>query len=579
MSTTTTPTRSFVPADLDCADWSQLKPLYQGLLDRELDCADAIERWLADYSELTAVVSEYGSRRNIDLACHTDDAEIKKAYLHFVEHIAPKIKPFGDKLQRKYLDAPALPDLEERLGPQRFRMLTRDWRNDIELYREANIPLQTELARLNTEYDALIGAMVVEYRGEPYTLQQLARFLQDPDRAVRQQTWELAANRRLQDRAAIDALFTKMVRVRERIAQNTGMDDYRAYAFKSMARFDYGPADCIEFADAIEKVCVPAVVQLDRQRQEAMGLETLRPWDTQADVKGRPALNPFDRDDVSGLVEKVTKIFTKIDPSLGEQFAALAFGRNLDLDSRQGKRAGGFQSSLRESKQPFIFMNAAGLQRDVETLLHEGGHAFHFMWSAAAEPLVFLQHAPIEFCEVASMTMELMAEPYLDEFYGDETDLARARRALLEGIVRFFPWMATIDQFQHRLYTHPGHDEAARTNAWLEVFDRFGSTQIDWSGYQAARETRWHAQLHLFHHPFYYVEYGIAQLGALQLWRNYQKNPSRALEQYRAALALGATRPLPELFKAAGIKFDFSRKTLEPLIEMLVEELDALPVE
>jgi oligoendopeptidase F len=577
--TTAAPTRSFFPADLDCADWAQLQPLYQALLDRELDTAEAIAAWLADYSELTAVVSEYGSRRNIDLACHTDDPQKKADYLHFVEHLAPKIKPFGDKLQRKYLDAPALPDLEDRLGPQRFEMLTRDWRNDIELYREANIPLQTELAKLNTEYDALIGAMVVEFRGEPYTLQQLARFLQDPDRTVRQETWELAANRRLQDREAIDAVFTKMVRVREQIAQNTDLDDYRAYAFKAMARFDYTPDDCLEFADAIESVCVPAVAELDRRRQSAMGLEKLRPWDTQADVKGRPALSPFDRDNVSELVEKVTRMFQRVSPSLGDQFATLEFGRNLDLDSRKGKRAGGFQSSLRESKQPFIFMNAAGLQRDVETLLHEGGHAFHFMWSAAAEPLVFLQHAPIEFCEVASMTMELMAEPYLDEFYGDETDLARARRALLEGIVRFFPWMATIDQFQHWIYTHPGHDEAARTDAWLDVFDRFGGGVTDWSGYEQARAARWHAQLHLFHHPFYYVEYGIAQLGALQLWRNYRKHPQRALEQYRAALALGATRPLPELFKAAGIKFDFSRRTIEPLIAMLVEELDALPVE
>ncbi len=576
---TAAPTRSFVPTELDCADWPQLEPLYQSLLDRELTDAAALEAWLSDYSELTAVVSEYGSRRNIDLACHTDDAEIKKAYLHFVENIAPKIKPFGDKLQRKYLDAPALPDLEARLGPHRFEMLTRDWRNDVELFRAANIPLQTELAKLNTEYDGMVGAMVVEYDGQQYTLQQLGRFLEDPDRTVRQQTWELAANRRLQDRAAIDEVFTKMVRVREQIAQNTGLDNYRDYAFKAMARFDYSPQDCIDFADAIEAVCVPAAAELDRRRREAMGLEKLRPWDTAADEKGRPALNPFDRDNVGEMVEKVNTIFQRIDPSLAQQFSALEFGRNFDLESRKGKRGGGFQSSLLESKQPFIFMNAAGLQRDVETMLHEGGHAFHFMWASAAEPLVFLQHAPIEFCEVASMSMELFAEPFLDTFYPDESDLARARRAHLEGIVRFFPWMATIDQFQHWVYTHPGHDDAARTDAWLDVFGRFGAKVIDWTGYEDARAARWHAQLHLFHHPFYYVEYGIAQLGALQLWRNYRDDPKRAMERYRAALALGATRPLPELFATAGIKFDFTRKTIEPLIAMVMEELNELPLE
>ncbi len=573
---TATP-RAFAPNDLDCADWPQLEPLYLALLDREVSTAEQLEAWLMDYSELTAIVGEYGSRRNIDLACHTNDEKIKAAYLHFIEAISPKIKPLTDQLQRKYLDSPALPSLAPRLGPERFEMLTRDWRNDVELFREANIPLQTQLAKLNTDYDSLIGSMLVSYDGKEYTLQQLGRFLEDADRSVRQETWQLATSRRLADREAIDDIFTQMTRLREQIAINADLPDYRAYGFKAMARFDYTPEDCGDFADAIEAVCVPALEKLDRERRATLGVSELRPWDASVDVKGRPPLSPFDKDNVAEMVEKVTTIFGRVSPTLGEEFSALTFGRNLDLESRKGKRAGGFQSSLLESKQPFIFMNAAGLQRDVETMLHEGGHAFHFLWASQAEPLVFLQHAPIEFCEVASMSMELLGDPYLDEFYPDTADANRARRVHLEGIVRFFPWMATIDMFQHWLYTHAGHTQQQREAAWLEVFGRFGSSVIDWSGHEPARAARWHAQLHLFHHPFYYVEYGIAQLGALQLWQNYRKDPRKTLEQYRAALALGGTRPLPALFGAAGIRFDFTRATLEPLIQAVLEDLDALP--
>jgi len=574
---TSTPVRSFVPADVDCADWSQLQPLYQSLADRPVDTPQQVEAWLADYAELTCVVSEYGSRRNIDLACHTDDPDIKAAYLHYVEQIAPKIKPFGDRLQRKYLAAPGLAGLEDRLGTTRFEVLTRDWRNDVELFREANIPLQTQLAKLNTEYDSLLGAMTVEFRGEEYTLQQLGRFLEDTDRGVRQETWQLAAARRLKDRAAIDDIFTQMTRLRERMAVNADLPDYRAYAFKAMARFDYTPDDCIAFANAIESVCVPAMERLDHARRDALGLKALRPWDGAVDVKSRPPLSPFARDNAAEMVAKCTTIFDKISPALGEAFRRLEFGRNLDLESRKGKRGGGFQASLLESKEPFIFMNAAGLQRDVETLLHEGGHAFHFLWASQNEPLVFIQHAPVEFCEVASMSMELLGDPHLGEFYPEQADADRARRVHLEGIVRFFPWMATIDMFQHWLYTHPGHTPAQRQQAWLDIFGRFGSSVVDWSGHEDAFAARWHAQLHLFHHPFYYVEYGIAQLGALQLWMNYRRDPVEALEQYRAALSFGGGRPLPELFDAAGIRFDFTRQTLEPLIQAVLDELDQLP--
>lgn len=565
--------RRFVPADFDPADWDRVEPWFRTLLERELDTPEQLEAWLADYSELSAVMNEFGSRRNIDHACHTDDAEIEKAYLHWVENIAPKLAPLGNDLREKYLAAPGLSGLD----PERYDILTREWRASSELFREANVPLQTQVTKLNSEYDKIIGAMQVEYDGKTQTLQQLARYQEETDRAVRQETWELSASRRLEDREKIDRIFQDMFELRERMAANADCENYLEYSWKSWQRFDYSPGDCRDFADAIESVILPRIAELDEQRKAALGLDTLRPWDGAVDVKGRPPLRPFPSDDPREMVSGSTEIFRKIDPSLAEDFSTLKFGPNLDLESRKGKRAGGFQSSLSESKQPFIFMNAAGTQRDVDTMLHEAGHAFHYMWASRAEPLVFLQHAPIEFCEVASMSMELMGCDHYGEFYDDQDQANRAKRKQLEGIIRFFPWMATIDMYQHWLYTHPGHGISERTEAWKEISGRFTSPVLDYSGYDDAVAHRWHAQLHLFHIPFYYVEYGIAQLGALQLWLKYKNDPAAALQGYRDGLTLGGTKPLPELFEAAGIKFDFTRDTLGPLIDAVAEELDALP--
>ncbi len=454
-----TAARQFVPQTFDPADWDQVQPLFDGLLARNLDSADSIVAWLTDYSELSAVLAEAGSRRNIAHACHTDDDEIEKAYLHWVEQISPKLKPLGNQLQKKYLESPALDQLDAR----RYDILTREWRASFELFREANVPLQTQVTKLNSEYDKLIGAMLVDYDGQTQTLQQLARYQEEPDRQVRQETWELSATRRLEDHEKIDQLFQDMFERREQMAKNADCKNYLEYSWKSWQRFDYSPKDCEDFADAIDAVVMPRIKQLDEQRRDELGVETLRPWDLSVDVKNRGPLRPFPADDVSQMVKGSTEIFRRIDPSLADDFAELEFGPNLDLDSRKGKRAGGFQASLSESRQPFIFMNAAGTQRDVDTLLHEGGHAFHYQWASRAEPLIFLQHAPLEFCEVASMSMELMGCDHYGVFYGDDDQAHRAKRKQLEGIIRFFPWMATIDMFQHWVYTHPGHDIAERT--------------------------------------------------------------------------------------------------------------------
>ena len=353
------------------------------------------------------------------------------------------------------------------------------------------------------------------------------------------------------------------------------MDNYRNWVWKGYKRFDYSPEDCLRFADAIAKTCVPVVKQLDQQRAKDLKLDKLKPWDLAVDPKNRPPLRPFAEDQVEEFVSKVRSIFENLSPELAKDFDVLRDHQNLDLASRKGKQPGGYQCSLEEAREPFIFMNAAGLQRDVETLLHEGGHAFHCL-AARNEDLVFLRSAPMEFCEVASMSMELLGSEHFDVFY-TEQDANRARRTLIEGIIRFLPWMAIIDSFQHWIYTHPKHSRAERTQEWLRLLDRFSSGLVDWTGFEAIRESMWQRQLHLFHAPFYYIEYGIAQLGALQLWMKSKEDAAKALRNYRAALALGGTRPLPELFSAAGIRFDFSDKTLGPLMNAMGDELQRLP--
>ena len=564
------PPRKFVPAEINVADFSQLQPLYEQLLARPLTTVAQTETWLMDLSELSSVVDEYSSRRYIDKSCHTDDPAIERAYLHFIEEIEPRIKPLFFLLQQKFVSSAT----SGQLAAAKYSVLLRKWKSDVEIFRDQNVPLETELAQLNNEYDKICGAMTVNFRGGEYTLEQIARFIEEPDRPTRQQAWEASTNRRLQDHVAIESIFDRLVPLRQKIAANAGMNDYRAYIWKSYKRFDYTPEDCLRFADAIAATCVPLVRQLDAKRRADLHVDRLRPWDMNVDPKNRPPLRPFREDDVSGFVDGVRTIFSRLSPRLADEFESLRTRNNLDLQSRKGKQPGGYQCSLEEAREPFIFMNAAGLQRDVETLLHEGGHAFHCL-AARDEPLVFLRSAPMEFCEVASMSMELLGSDHFDVFYS-EPEAARAKRTLIEGIIRFLPWMATIDSFQHWIYTHPGHTPDQRTAEWLGLQQRF-SGDVDWTGYETARAAQWQRQLHLFHVPFYYIEYGIAQLGALQLWLKARQDPHRALAGYRAALSLGGTRPLPELFNAAGIAFDFSEKTLRPLVHALQEELAQLP--
>jgi oligoendopeptidase F len=561
--------RTFVPQTIDLGDWPQIVPLFEQLELRAAKCQSAaeLERWLLDWSELNAALDEESSRRYIAMTCHTDSADAEKAYLHFVEHVEPHLKPRQFALEKIYVAHP----LREKLPQPRFQVFDRDVKNHVGLFRPQNVPLETEEARLSQQYQKLSGSLTVNFRGEEKTLVQMGRYLEEPDRALRQEAWELVAKRRLQEADKFDDNFDRLIKLRQQIARNAGFENYRDYAFRRLGRFDYTSNDCEKFHDAVEKEVMPIVRELHAQRRKQLKLETLCPWDLAVDPLNRPPLKPFAQ--VGEMVLRTQKIFDRLDGELAGGFRQMDDLHLLDLDNRKGKAPGGYQQTLAEARVPFIFMNAVGLQRDVETILHEAGHAFHAL-ATRDEDLYAYRGAPIEFCEVASMSMELLGNEFIEEFYS-AADSNRARRVHLEGIVGVFPWIATVDAFQHWIYTHPDHTRAERRKAWLELMDRFGG-DVDWSGHGAARANLWHRQLHIFLHPFYYIEYGIAQLGALQVWANSKRDKAKALGDYKKSLALGGSRPLPELFQAAGCRFEFSAKTIQPLAKMLREELEKL---
>lgn len=561
--------RQFVPDNCDLGDWAQLEPLFKQLQDEapKLRGAKQLEKWVLKASELGAALFQEEASRYISMTCQTDDKEAEKAYLHFVEQIEPRTKPEWQKLDQLFLASPFM----EKLPLKRWLVYIRDVRKDVELFRQENVALQTEETKLGQQYQKTMGAMSVKFQDREQTLQQMGKYLEEPDRALREQAWTLVAERRLKDRDAIEQYYDELLVLRGKIARNASFDNYRDYAFRAKGRFDYGPSACEDFHKAVEETVVPLARKLQARRRKLMGLKKLRPWDLGVDPLNRPPLRPFEG--VPALVEKTHEVFRRIDPSLAQDFDVLRSHNLLELDSRKGKAPGGYQHSLEEARLPFIFMNAVGLQRDVETLLHEGGHAFHSL-AARNEPLLAYRHAPIEFCEVASMSMELLGGPHLNVFYSD-ADAKRARRVHLEGIIGLLPWVATIDAFQDWVYTHPGHSRDERKTHWISLLARFGGSE-DWSGFEDARAYMWHRQLHLFLHPFYYIEYGIAQLGALQVWLKSRRDTAKAVANYRKALALGRSRPLPDLFKAAGARFDFSARTVKPLVNAVRRELKEL---
>lgn len=559
--------REYLPADFVITDWAGLEPHFKELTERKINSAEELEKWLQDVNELEAVVSEDACWRQIRMTCDTTNKDFEEAFNFFYLEIQPRIQPYSDILNKKLIDSPFVSALDQ----EKYFTYLRNVKKNIELFREANIPIQAEINVLQQQYGQIAGKMMVEIDGKEYTLQQAAKFLEDPDRTKREEVYRKINDRRLLDKDSLDQLFTDLVRKRHQVAINAGFDNYRDYKFVEMGRFDYTPAQCEQFHEAVAQHVMPLVDEIFNTHREKLQLETLRPWDTEAEPIGIKPLQPFDGG--QDLLNKSIACLHELDPFFADCIRKMESIKHLDLESRKGKAPGGYNMPLAESGAPFIFMNAAGQMSDVTTMVHESGHAVH---SFLAHPLALngFKEYPTEMAEVASMAMELFTMDHWHVFFSNEEDLKRAKRHHLERVITIFPWIATIDKFQHWIYENANHTVQERTEAWMNILNEFSSSAINYSGLMPYRNIGWQRQLHLFEVPFYYIEYGIAQLGAIGMWMQYKQDKEKAINNYIYALSLGGTKTLPELYKAAGLSFDFSPEKIKTLMDFVRQELN-----
>ena len=561
--------RHYMPENFVVSDWAVLEPYFKELTERPLDSAEALEHWMKDISEVEALVSEDACWRQIKMTCDTTDKTLEESFNFFCMEIQPKMQPYADSLNRKLVENP----FTQQLDRQQYFTYLRNVKKSIDLFREENIPLQAELSVMQQQFGQISGAMTIEVNGREYTLQQASKFLEDHDRTLREEVYRKINERRLQDKDKLDELYTQLVQKRHQVALNAGFDNYRDYRFAELGRFDYTKEDCFNFHAAVKEHVLPLVEKIYAKKKKKLGLDNLRPWDTEAEPAGIEPLHPFNTGEE--LTEKAIACFDQLNPFFADCLRKMKELGHLDLESRKGKAPGGYNCPLAESGAPFIFMNAAGQMHDVTTMVHEGGHAIHSFLAHPLELSAFKEY-PMEIAEVASMAMELFSMDYWSVFFDNEEDLNRAKEHQLERTITIFPWIATIDKFQHWVYENPIHTVQQRTDKWMEILNEFSTGMVDHSGLEAFRETAWQRQLHLFEVPFYYIEYGIAQLGAIGLWKQFKRSKEQALNNYIAALSLGGTKTLPGLYEAAGLHFSLSPDYIQSLMEFVNEEYEKL---
>ena len=561
--------RNFLPATFKVTNWESLEPYFKYLVDREINSVTDLQHWLKDMSELESIVSEDACWRQIKMTCNTTDKSLEEAFVFFTMEIQPKIQPYADVLNKKLINCP----FTQQLDQKKFFTYLRSVRTSIELFREANIPLQAELSILQQQYGVIAGQMTIEVKGQEYTLQQASKFLENHDRSLREEVYIKVQQRRLQDKEAMNELYTQLIKKRDQVAKNAGFANYRDYKFVELGRFDYSKEDCFQFHEAVKLHVLPLIEKIYQHKKEKLGLDTLKPWDTEAEPDGVQPLKPFTGG--KELYEKSVLCFEELNPFFAACLRKMDELKHFDLESRKGKAPGGYNCPLAESGAPFIFMNAAGQMSDVTTIVHEGGHAIQSFLTHNLELNAFKEY-PMEIAEVASMSMELFTMDHWESFFENKDDLKRAKEHQLERTITIFPWIAIIDKFQHWVYENPTHTIEQRTARWMEILDEFSTNSIDYTGLEEYRKIGWQRQLHLFEVPFYYIEYGIAQLGAIGLWMEYKQNPQMALDNYIKALSLGGTKTLPELYAAAGLKFDFSPAYIKTLMEFVSNEMEKL---
>ncbi|MGZ8536838.1 MAG: M3 family oligoendopeptidase [Flavisolibacter sp.] len=561
--------RSYLPNDFKVTDWENLEPYFRELLERPLETRQSLEKWLQDVSEVEAVIGEDAAWRQIRMTCDTENKAIEDAFTFFVTEIQPKIQPYADQLNRKLVEN----EFTKLLTDEAYVVYLRNVKKNIELFRTENIPLQADIAVLAQQYGVISAKMSVEVQGQEYTLQQATKFLENPNRQLREEVYRKIQERRLKDKVQLDDLFNKLIEKRDQVARNAGFPNYGDYKFADLGRFDYKKEDCFQFHEAVKTGVLPLVDFIYDRKRQKLGLDALRPWDVDAEPEGIQPLTPFSGGEE--LVNKTIECFNRMNPFFGECLIRMKEMGRLDLDSRKGKAPGGYNCPLPETGAPFIFMNAAGQMSDVTTMVHEGGHAVH-SFLAHNLPLTAFKEYPMEIAEVASMAMELFSMDYWDVFFDNPSDLKRAKQHQLERVLTIFPWIATIDKFQHWIYENPKHTVEERSAIWRKILNEYTSVAMDVSGLEEYRNSSWQRQLHLYEVPFYYIEYGIAQLGAIGLWKQFKENKDQAINNYIKALQLGGTKTLPELYKAAGLKFSFSPDYISELMLFVQNEMEVI---
>jgi len=567
--TPTKPLRQFLSQDLEIDSWIKIEPFFKELKNRKINSTKELEKWLTDRSELEAALSEDFAWRYIKMTCDTSNQILTDAYNFFVSEIDPHIAPYSNELNIKFVQSPFLKELDNTT----YQIYIRGIKKALALYREENIPLQTKIATESQKYGAITAEMTITWEGKEITLQMASSLMKDTNRKIREEVYHKIQKRRSLDTKTLNDLFSELIQLRHQVAVNAGFKNYRDYKFDELGRFDYTVKDCFHFHESIAKEILPLAEVSDQDRKNKLQLDALKPWDTDVDVEGKAPLKPFSS--ATELTEKSIACFTKVRPAYGAYLEIMKRMGYLDLDSRIGKAPGGYNYPLYEIGVPFIFMNSVGTHRDLVTMVHEGGHAIH---SFVTRDLLLtdFKSTPSEVAELASMSMELISMEHWDVFFKNADDLKRAKKEQLDKSLKTLLWIAAVDKFQHWVYENPTHTVEERMENWKNTIDQFTSKVVDYKGLDDVRARGWQSQLHIFEVPFYYIEYGMAQLGAIALWRNYKLNPEKALDQYEAALRLGDMKSIPEIYKTAGIEFNFSQAYVKELADFVKSELEKI---
>lgn len=560
---------SFLPETLVIKTFDILKPYFEDLLSREINSKTTLQQWLTDRSKLSETIEEDMAWRYINTSCHTNDEKHKTAFSTFINEILPPIETYENKLNKKLIESPAINNLPK----EPYHILIRSIKKQIEIFRTENIPLLAKMRQMEQEYGNIVSKLTITHNGEELTLQQAANFLHNTDRKIRQKFFEKINKQRLSVKKPLDDLFTDLIHLRTQIAKNAGYDNYRDYKFDEMGRFDYTVNDCKTFHSSVKNEVVSLVSAMHQRRREKLDIKTLKPWDLDVDISGKPPLHPYHT--INDLIDNTITCFSKLDTEFGKFISTMKEMGHLDLESRKNKAPGGFNYPLYKTGVPFIFGNFTNSHHDLETMVHEGGHAIHSFLSKDL-PLVGFKEFPSEVAELASMSMELISMAHWDLFFPNANDLQRAKQTQLESVLKVLPWIMTIDKFQHWIYTNPEHSINERESQWIKIYNEFHPTDIvDWENLDEEKTNIWQKQLHLFEVPFYYIEYGFSQLGAIAVWKNFTENPEKAIDQYRKGLSLGYTKTIPEIYATTGIKFDFSQKYIHELMAFVGKQMES----